>query len=429
MSPEYPAATLSADGGQGRAEPGRRSRILLVHNYYRFAGGEDAVVANEKDLLIQNGHGVTQYSVDNHGIVDLADKARVFLDVPYSKPSRDAFARHLGEMRPDIVHVHNFFPLLTTSIYDACKAAGVPVVQTLHNFRITCAGALLQREGKLCEKCVGGSPYWGVVHRCYRNSVVGSFAVARMIEANRRADTWSTKVDCFVALSEIAKSRYVRAGVPAERIVVKPNFAPDPGEPRAGSRHGALFVGRLSEEKGGDVLTTAWRSVDYPLRIAGDGPLAPQLRTRAPANVTFLGQISPQDVRREMAAAAVLIVPSTCLEAFPLVLAEAFAAGLPVIVSDIGALQEIVEQGVTGVRVPVGQPDTLAAAVNGLVDDPETLNAYGSAARRTYLARYSPNANYQQLLSIYERVCPPAHPRARSTSSRDTVLRDTVGGP
>ena len=423
MSPEYPAPALSADDGQERAGSGRRSRILLVHNYYQFAGGEDAVVANEKALLIQNGHDVSQYSVDNHDIVDLVDKARVFLDVPYSKPSRDAFARHLDEVRPDIVHVHNFFPLLTTSIYDACKAAGVPVVQTLHNFRITCAGALLQRAGKLCEKCVEGSPYWGVIHRCYRNSVAGSFAVARMIEANRRAGTWSTKVDCFVALSETAKSRYVRAGVPAERIVVKPNFAPDPGERQLGARHGALFVGRLSAEKGGDVLLTAWQSVDYPLRIAGDGPQAQQLRIRAPANVTFLGQISPQDVRREMAAAAVLIMPSTCLEAFPLVLAEAFAAGLPVVASDIGALQEIVEQGVTGVRVPAGRPDALAAAVNGLIGDQEALQAYGKAARRTYLARYSPSANYQQLLSIYERVCPPDTAGTYSPS-----LRGSQGG-
>ncbi len=396
-----------------------RLRLLIAHNYYQHAGGEDAVVANEMALLSQMGHDVTLHSVDNHAIEGIGDKLRTFRDVVYSKASREAFARKIAEVRPDIVHVHNFFPLLTTSIYDACRQYGVPVVQTLHNFRITCAGALLLRDGKLCEKCVEGSPYWGVVHRCYRGSIPGSLALARMIEANRSRGVWRDKVDAFIALSESAKVRYGRAGVPLDKILVKPNFAPDLGAPSADPRHGAIYVGRLSPEKGVRELIKAWHAVDYPLTMAGDGPLGDELRASAPGNVTFLGRIPPADVHRRMREAALLVSPSTCLEAFPVALAEAFAAGLPAIVSDIGSPPEIVEHGRTGLHVPVGDAQALAACVNELVADPYTLAAYGRAARKTYSERYTPAVNYERLMEIYRHAQASAQSRAH-TSERAT---------
>jgi len=388
-----------------------RSRVMIVHNYYQQAGGEDSVVASEKALLEEQGHEVTLYSVDNDHIVNFAQKAKVFFDVVYSSAARDAFARELAVVQPDVVHVHNFFPLLTTSIYDACQAAGVPVVQTLHNFRITCAGVYLQRKGKLCETCVGGSPYWGVLHRCYRGSTLGSLAVARMIDVNQRRGTWRTKVDCFVALTNSAKQRFVQAGVPAERIVVKPNFARDPGEPGPGPRHGALFVGRLSAEKGVRELIEAWRMVDYPLRIAGDGPLGAELRAKAPANVTFLGRITAAQVRAEMSAAAMLVICSTWLEGFPVVLAEAFATGLPAVVPDFGAPKDIVRHGETGLHVPVGDAKALAETVNALCRDTTQLERLGKAARRDFLANYAPDANYRQLVAIYDRIRRPDNPK------------------
>ncbi len=382
----------------------RRLRVLVAHNYYQHAGGEDAVVANEMELLSKRGHDVTLHSVDNHAIADFTDKLRTFRDVAYSKSARSAFSEKIAQVRPDIVHVHNFFPLLTTSIYDACRDHRVPVVQTLHNFRITCAGALLLRDGKLCEKCVDGSPYWGVAHRCYRGSLPGSLALARMIEANRSRGVWRNKVDAFIALSQSAKVRYGRAGVPLEKILVKPNFAPDPGPSSSSPRHGALYVGRLSPEKGVRELIKAWHAVAYPLTIAGDGPLGDELRSAAPDNVTFLGRITPEDVRVRMQESALLVSPSNCLEAFPVALAEAFAAGLPAIVSDIGSPPEIVEHGKTGLHVPVGDTQSLASAVNDLVTDPVRLKSFGKAARETYLERYTPDANYARLMDIYRHA-------------------------
>jgi glycosyltransferase involved in cell wall biosynthesis len=398
-------AQLDRRGRAALAQIIPRQRVLIVHNYYQQAGGEDSVVANEKRLLEEHGHPTTLYSVHNDVIASFSEKARVFRDVAYSAATRDALARRIAAVRPDVVHVHNFFPLLTTSIYDACRDAGVPVVQTLHNFRIVCAGAFLTRNGGSCEKCLTGSPYWSVLHRCYRGSAIGSLAVARMIDQNSRHGTWASKVDRFVALTPSAKATFVRAGLPADRIAVKPNFAPDPGETSNERRHGALYVGRLSAEKGALPMIAAWRSVDYPLRIVGDGPLVAEMKAAAPDNVTFLGRLSSAKVADEMRRAAMLVAFSTCVEGFPVVIAEALACGLPIVVSDIGALRDIVKHGVTGLHARAGDPEALAAAVRSLTGDPDALARMSRAARVDYLANYNPEAAYRSLAGIYDDVC------------------------
>lgn len=381
-----------------------KQRVLLVHNYYQQPGGEDSVVANEKRLLEEHGHPTALHHVHNAEIASFVDKVHVFRDITYSTRSRDFLARHLAEVRPDIVHVHNFFPLLTTSIYDACRDAGVPVVQTLHNFRIICAGAFLTRNGKSCEKCLAGNPYWSVLHRCYRGSAIGSLSVARMIDENIRRRTWMTKVDRFIALTPSAKATFVQAGLPAHKIAVKPNFAPDPGEVVNTRRHGALYVGRLSAEKGAMEMIAAWRSLDYPLRVAGDGPLMNEMKAAAPDNVTFLGRLSPEAVADEMKRAAMLVAFSTCLEGFPVVMAEALACGLPAIVSDIGAPRDIIKHGITGLHAKMGDPNALAAAVRNLSSNPDALARMARAARADYLAQYNPQTNYRQLVAIYNSL-------------------------
>lgn len=382
-----------------------RQRVLIVHNYYQHAGGEDSVVANEKRLLEDHGHPTTLYSVHNDAIAGFSDKMRVFRDVAYSAAARDALARQIAIVRPDVVHVHNFFPLLTTSIYDACRNVGVPVVQTLHNFRIVCAGAFLTRNGGSCEKCLTGNPYWSVLHRCYRGSAIGSLAVARMIDQNNRGGTWTSRVDRFIALTPSAKATFMRAGLPAHKIAVKPNFAPDPGETPNASRHGALYVGRLSAEKGTLQMIAAWSSLDYPLRIVGDGPLIAKMKAAAPSNVTFLGRLSPEKVANEMRRAALLVAFSTCLEGFPVVIAEALACGLPIVVSDIGALPDIVKHDVTGLHAKAGDPQALAAAVRTMTGNPDVLARMSRAARADYLANYNPEAAYRSLAGIYDDVC------------------------
>ena len=270
------------------AEP--RLRIVVVHNYYQVGGGEDSVVESECALLEAYGHEVSLFQVSNHSIDTLAGKVRTFTDITYSARSMMALSRTLETFRPHVVHVHNTFPLLTVSVFDACARLVIPVVQTLHNYRVTCANPNLLREGKVCTQCLDGRIYRAVVHRCYRKSWLGSLAVARMIDYNRRHRVWHRKVDRFIALTQSAKDIYVAAGLPADRIVIKPNFAADPGPPHGGARHGALYAGRLSEEKGVRELIGAWHSVPHSLRVAGDGPLAAELRQSAPANVTFLGR-------------------------------------------------------------------------------------------------------------------------------------------
>ena len=234
--------------------------VLQVHNTYQQAGGEDVVVSSEQALLKKYRHQVSQYFVSNDLINGAFQKIITAFQTPYSPEAKKRFAREIAALGPDIVHVHNTFPLLTPSIYDACREAGVPVVQTLHNYRNICANALLMRNGRPCEDCIGGSPYQAVLHRCYRGSRMGSLAVARMIDVHSRKGTWNTKVDRFIALTEFAKAKFIEAGFRETQIAVKSNFVElsethmtDPIP-----RNSALFVGRLSEEKGIHTLLRAW---------------------------------------------------------------------------------------------------------------------------------------------------------------------------
>ena len=301
---------------------------------------------------------------------------------------------------PDVVHVHNFFPLLTPAIYDACRDAGVPVVQTLHNYRTICAGAMLMRSGRPCEDCIGSSPYRAVLHGCYWDSRPASLAVARMVAMHRRRGTWETKVDRFIALTEFAKNRFVKAGFPADRIVVKPNFVEDRTVGEA-ARGGALFVGRLSPEKGINTLLRAWDGLDAPLRIAGDGPLLDSLSGADMTNVSVLGRTKPEAVSGEMARAEFLVMPSEWYETFGLVIVEAFCQGLPVIASRLGAMAEIIEDGVTGLHFTPGDAANLAAKVRWAASHPDEMRRMGANARRVYEKKYTPEANYRQLMAIY----------------------------
>jgi glycosyltransferase involved in cell wall biosynthesis len=377
-------------------------RILIAHNSYQQRGGEDAVVENERDLLAGAGHEVETLLVSNDSIKGTAAGLKAALGVAYSGRSRELAACRIAAFRPDVLQVHNFFPLLTPAIYDAARDAGVPVVQTLHNFRITCAAATLLRDGKVCEQCIGGSPYQAVRYRCYRGSIPGSAALAHMIASHRRAGTWQTKVDRYFALTEFARSRFIAAGLPPDRIIVKPNFAP-PAAAGAGAarRSGALFVGRLSSEKGVRELVQAWQHVEHPLRIAGDGPLAAELRRSAPPTVTFLGSIGPDRIKAEMAEAAALIVPSTWYEGFPMVIAEAYAVGLPVLASRIGSLAEIVADGETGRHFAPGDPADLVRVAREALADSESLQRYSAAARARFEMRYSARAALATLENTY----------------------------
>lgn len=375
--------------------------ILTIHNTYQQRGGEDSVVEAETALLRDAGHQVRLLQVSNDSISGFAAKARAFLNTPYDPSRKVWLTEYVTENRPDVVHIHNFFPLLTPAIHEAAAELGLPVVQTLHNYRLLCANANFLLNGTVCEKCTTHGRYWGAIHRCYRGSLPASIGVVRMQNRAFRNRTWHKYVQRFIVLTKFAKGKFVAGGLPAERLAIKPNFVARDQPPRL-LRKGALFVGRLSPEKGADTLIRAWHKLrNIPLTIVGGGPEQKKLMGMAPANVHFAGQQPREEVVRQMVTAQVLIIPSICFEGFPMTVVEAFAAGLPVIASNIGSLSEIVVPRENGVHFKAGDAEDLADKVREQFDTPTILADLGAGARATYEKHYTPEANLECLERIY----------------------------
>ena len=377
-------------------------KILIMHNSYKQRGGEDTVVANETELLSTAGHKVFNLNVSNDSIKGLGAEITAAVNSIYSLRSRSLTEEALGKYKPDIVHVHNFFPLLSPSIFYACKSRNVPAVMTLHNFRLFCANGLLLRNGKPCEKCVTRGPGWSVIHKCYRSSRLGSAVVAAMIAGHRSAGTWQHVVTRFIALTNFSRSYFVRAGVPIEKISVKPNFIKDPDvRAIAGKRSGMVFCGRLSKEKGVDLLLRAWRHIDSELTIIGDGPEARELRSSHRPNVRFLGQLPTELVHLKLRGARALVVPSIWYENFPMVIVEAMAVGTPVIASRLGALSEIVRHGETGLLFEPGDAGALTKVLQMALSHPSLLTELGMGARAFYERHLTPAQNVRMIEAIY----------------------------
>ena len=396
------------------------SPILLLHNSYKQPGGEDTAFAAEAALLREAGYEVHSKIVSNDAIAGIASKARTFWTAPHDNARKAWMGQLLERTGAQIVHIHNFFPLLTPAVHQAAAERGVAVVQSLHNYRLLCAGAQFLRNGQVCEKCLHGNRLWGVFHRCYRGSLPGSASLVAMQSRASRRKTWQRHVHRFIALTEFARAKFIAGGLPADRIVVKPNFTPPPQASalRTLEREGALFVGRLSVEKGVRTLVQAWQALpDIPLTIAGDGPERTALAAAAPPNVRFLGQVSRANVNALMRRAACLVMPSIWFEGFPMTLVEAFANGLPVIGSRLGALEEVIEHGRTGLLVTPGEAEELAVRVREAFEARDPLCNMGAAARQRYLDFYSPQANLQQLLQIHRE----ARALADTTAQRGTA--------
>jgi glycosyltransferase involved in cell wall biosynthesis len=303
-------------------------------------------------------------------------------------------------------HVHNFFPLLTSAVHTALRGRGVPVVQSLHNYRLVCANGLFLRDGSPCEDCVSRGPWNAVRHGCYRDSRIQTLAWARATAEHRARGLWTELVDRFVAPSGFLRDKLVSAGLPAERVRVKPNSIGDPGEPAPGG-NGAVFVGRLSPEKGARLLLEAWQQMQgEPLTIVGAGPEEEELRRiagRIP-NVRFSGELSAEGVRAELAAAAFVVVPSLWYENFPLVVAEAFAAGRPVVAARPSAVSDLVLDGATGLHFQRGEAAGLAAACRWLAGGAELCLRMGGEARAYYEAELTPERCSERLARIYEEA-------------------------
>lgn len=387
-------------------------RILIVHNHYRWAGGEDAVVAQEVDLLRSQGHTVVEYSRSNSEIDDLAWHHKALL------PGRAIWAgdavREITELitreKFNIAHFHNTFLMISPAAYYTCRRAGLPVVQTLHNYRLLCPAATLFRHGHVCEDCLSQAVPWpGVWHGCYRRSRSQTGLVATMVTAHRWLGTWRRQVDIYITPTRFAREKFIQSGLPAHKIRVKPHFVyPDPGARETAGNY-ALFVGRLSADKGVTVLLEAWQQLaEIPLKIVGDGPLKSELQkyvqTRSLSQVELLGWQSRDRVYSLMKGAYCLIFPSQLYETFGRVIVEAFACGLPVISSNLGALAETVENGRTGLYFTPGNPDDLAVKVARAWRNPQAWLEMGRQARREYETRYSAGENYTTLIDIYRQV-------------------------
>lgn len=392
-------------------------KILLVHNFYRSAmpSGENAVFLDEAAMLRRKGHEVIEFRRRSDEIVErgVLGTLKGALSTPWNPFAAERMRRILHDEQPDVMHVHNFFPLLSPAIFYAADNLETATVMTLHNYRLYCAAGIPMRDGQPCTICLNRkSVVPALRYGCYRGSRVATVPMVLMIELHRAMRTWTDQVDVFIALSDFQKRLMAQAGLPDETIHVKPQFYPDPPEAQPwGSRENKIiFIGRLSEEKGVRILIETWRAwgAGAPrLEIIGDGPLKDGL-ARASAElgltrkISFAGQLPFDEAQRHLSGARALVLPSLCFEGFPMVIREAFALTVPVVASRLGPLPGIVPEGIAGVLFRPGDSGDLLRALRSLWDDQYRLAELATGARHLFEQKYTADSNYKTLIDIYE---------------------------
>jgi glycosyltransferase involved in cell wall biosynthesis len=398
-------------------------KIIIAHNAYQQPGGEDVVVRQEMQLLRDAGHDVLLYERSNHETENFVgvNRLTLFAHTAWSSDTLREFGQVLERERPDVVHVHNTLAMISPSIYEACKHAQVPVVQTLHNYRLFCPAGTFLRNGMPCEDCVSSSLLSAVRHRCYRGSVGASAAVSTMLAVNRKRGTYENNIDRYIALTNFARDKFVECGLSPQKVMVKPNFV----YPVSGSRktiaNWAVFMGRLTPEKGLATALKAWKLLpaEMELKIIGDGPSLNELRQMANdlelKNVTFVGRLSRQQAFQYLAKARFLLFPSEWYESFPMTILEAYVHGVPVVASGMGAMLEVVKDNHTGLLFEPRNPVSLAEQVKRLWFQDELIEKLSRNARREYESLYTPEENYRQLIAIYNQVLEREPEAARSS--------------
>jgi glycosyltransferase involved in cell wall biosynthesis len=379
---------------------------MLVHNRYVRAGGEDSVLETEKQVLLSHGHKIVEFLEDNKCIEGMSRTAAM-APLVWSVPQARRMAAFIDEHRPDLVHIHNLYYRIGPAIYYVCKQKGLPVVQTLHNFRMGCINARLSRNGIPCELCLDRRVRWpGILNRCFQDSMLKSGALTLAMDLHRSLGSWRRTVDVYIALTEFARIKHIAGGVPESKIVVKPNtLSSDPG---VGSGDGGycLFVGRLDSDKGIEVLLAGIDGLpqDTELWIVGTGPMSSLVEAacRRKPRVRWLGAQSRKEVLRLMQGAQLLLFPTLAYENCPVVVAEAFATGLPIVASDLGATRELVQDGFTGALFRVGSALELGAAATRLLADQPLLARMRRAARAEFERKFTPERCYADLMRIYE---------------------------
>ena len=388
--------------------------ILLAHNNYRSSSpsGENAVCEDERNILIKYGNSVDTFFLSSDTI-EVKGKLGV-IQAAIATPWNPHIFRTIRDMvmtsQPDVVHVHNTFPLISPAIFSAVGRKAARVL-TLHNYRLFCPAAIPMRDGKVCTECLDKrSPLPSMLHGCYRGSRVATLPLAISVGLHRALGTWTKQVDAFICLSEFQRELMIKAGLPREKVHVKPNFYP--GNPAvavwAERKPYVVFAGRLTAEKGVINLLRAWQAWGFAapeLRLVGDGELRAELERMAKGfPVRFLGQVSAEEAQAQIANAQMLVLPSECFEGFPMVVREAFAFGTPAAVSDLGPLPSIVEHGKNGIVFQPANPQSLLQEVRTAWETPGLLERLGQGARAEFEGKYTEEANYATLMEIYRQA-------------------------
>ncbi len=387
-------------------------KILIVHNSYQQQGGEDIVFEQEKKLLQQQGHAVSVYQRSNLEMTQMTffEKIKLFFGITWSKKSYNEILDIIDKTRPDLAHIHNTFCLITPAVVHACKSRGLPVVVTLHNYRLLCPRADFYIHNHVCEKCTAKKNwlyYPALLYGCYHNSRFQTLAVAVMLTFHRLIKTWYKHVNVFIALTEFSRQKFIAGGLPSNRIIVKPNFTVRSQIPLLERDPYGIYVGRLSPEKSLLTLMKAMKvNYQFPLKIIGTGKdefmLKEFSKNENLSHIQFCGHLPKTAVLLLLRKALFLVLPSNWFEGFPLVIVEAFANGVAVITSRIGSMQEIVEDQVTGLHFTPGDAGDLAKKIQWAATHPQEILAMGQRAYQQYLEKYSPEKNYDRLIEIYD---------------------------
>jgi glycosyltransferase involved in cell wall biosynthesis len=389
-------------------------KILFAHNYYGSSApsGENRAFDAERAMMARRGHEVESFTRHSDEIRGQGawGKVKGALSTPWNLWTPRAVGAAVARFRPNVVHVHNTFPLISPAIFSAIGSQSARVL-TLHNYRLYCAAATPLRAGEICTECLDRGAAWPAVrHACYRESRFATLPLAINIDLHRTLRTWERHVDAFIVLSDFQRALMVNAGLPADKVRVKPNFyfgnasVLDWRE----RKPYIMFAGRLTAEKGLATLIHAWRkwgAAAPELRVAGDGALRSSLEALAAGlPVRFLGQLDAAEAQEQIASAKLLVLPSECFEGFPMVLAEAFALGTPVAASDIGPLPAIVEDGVSGLVFAPRNPDAMLEKLRKGWDTPGLLEQLAKGARAAFEQEYAEAVNYDVLISIYRQA-------------------------
>lgn len=411
-------------------------KILQIHNRYRLSGGEDRVADGEAELLSAKGHQVVRFLRENRDIAEHTcwDKLRLGIDTIWARDCARELDDVLQRERPDIAHVHNTLPRISPAAYYCCRRAGVPVVQTLHNFRLMCPSGLLSRDGRDCTECVGLPVAWPALrHACYRRSRAVTASVAIMLAVHTALRTWTRMVDVYIAVSEFERRVMLEHGLPEDKLVLVRNFVSEEAKPASTRGSDFVFAGRLSPEKGVETLLRAWRQLRPAPRllVVGDGPLRKKLEREAAAlpagTVCFTGWLSRESTLERIQNAYAVIVPSECFETAAISAAEAFACGVPVIASHTGTLAEVVTNGYTGRHFCRADAEDLARIVRWASANPDAIAQMGRQARLSYEARYGAEGHYHALMEIYRRAIAARAPRALSILGACPTVREISG--